>query len=82
MRIYDLHDKEGRAFAFEIDNVAISRSTVAVFPLDHELIAREIVRVPRADVLNHWPQFELADQRSWGVRPRSVVISIDLDQFT
>jgi hypothetical protein len=29
MHIYDLHDKEGRAFAFQIDNLLVSRSTVA-----------------------------------------------------
>jgi hypothetical protein len=40
--------------------------SIADFPLDHDLIAREVVHVPRADVLKHWPQIELHGDDSIG----------------
>jgi hypothetical protein len=36
------------------------------FPLDHDFIARDVVRVPRDQVLNHWPQRELLGDESLG----------------
>ena len=53
----------------EHDNLELSAElrrafpSVTDFPLDHDLIAREYAKVPRAEVLNHWAQLELhADQ--------------------
>lgn len=40
--------------------------SVADFPLDHDLIAREVMQVPRADVLKHWAQIELHGDDSVG----------------
>lgn len=40
--------------------------SLADFPLDHDLIAREYTTVPRDDVLNHWAQLELHADETLG----------------
>jgi len=40
--------------------------SVTDFPVDHDLIARDYLKVPRSEVLNHWAQLELHTDQALG----------------